>query len=72
MSEVKIQINGVELMAPADYTILQVARLVNVEIPTLCHLNWHDHKARHNEGTCRVCVVERENIRGFCHTMLFG
>ncbi|MGI5920405.1 MAG: NADH-dependent [FeFe] hydrogenase, group A6 [Syntrophomonadaceae bacterium] len=73
MSEVNIQINDVKLSAPADYTILQAARLVNVDIPTLCHMNLHDNKKSKHEATCRVCMVEiegRRNLAPACITKI--
>jgi NADH-quinone oxidoreductase subunit G len=45
---------------PVDYTVLEAAREINVEIPTLCHLNLHDLKAVNRSASCRVCVVEVE------------
>ena len=38
MEYVNIKINGVEISAPAGSTILEAARLANIEIPTLCYL----------------------------------
>jgi NADH-quinone oxidoreductase subunit G len=73
MDEVKIQINGVSLSAPANLTILQAARLVNVEIPTLCHLDLHDLKAVNKDASCRVCMVEiagRKNLAPACVTKI--
>ena len=38
MENVNIKINGKEISCPADYTILEAARLANIDIPTLCFL----------------------------------
>ncbi|MCD8046322.1 MAG: [FeFe] hydrogenase, group A [Clostridiales bacterium] len=53
MEYVKVKINGVEVSAPAGSTILEAARLANIEIPTLCYL-----KGINEIGACRMCVVE--------------
>ena len=38
MENITIKINGVEVSAPAGSTILEAARLANIDIPTLCYL----------------------------------
>ena len=45
MRDVTIKINGSELTVSDQLTILEAARLVNVKIPTLCHMDRHDLKA---------------------------
>lgn len=71
MSVVKLNINGAELTAPSDSTILEAARLLNIDIPTLCHLDLHDLKAVNQAASCRVCMVEiegRRNLSPACVT----
>lgn len=53
MEMINIKINGVDVAAPQGSTILEAARLANIEIPTLCFL-----KEINEIGACRVCVVE--------------
>lgn len=53
MENITIKINGVEVSAPKGSTILEAARLANIEIPTLCFL-----KDINEIGACRMCVVE--------------
>ncbi len=53
MEYVNMKINGMEISAPAGSTILEAARLANIEIPTLCYL-----KEINEIGACRMCVVE--------------
>ena len=53
MSEINIKINDVDYKAPEGSTILDVAKLVNIEIPTLCFL-----EEINKIGACRMCVVE--------------
>ena len=60
MKKVNITINDTMISVPETYTVLEAAREINVEIPTLCHLNLHDLKAVNRSASCRVCVVEVE------------
>ena len=53
MEMINLKINGVDVQAPAGSTILEAARLNNIEIPTLCFL-----KEINEIGACRICVVE--------------
>ena len=53
MGDITIKINGVNVTAPAGSTILEAARLAQIEIPTLCYL-----KEINEIGACRMCVVE--------------
>jgi bidirectional [NiFe] hydrogenase diaphorase subunit len=49
-------IDGVEVSARADQTVLEVAREQDIFIPTLCHLD-----GLSDVGACRLCVVEVKN-----------
>ncbi|MBN1624240.1 MAG: iron hydrogenase small subunit [Clostridia bacterium] len=60
MNKVNITINDMNISVPENYTVLEAAREVEIEIPTLCHLNLHDLKAVNRSASCRVCVVEVE------------
>ena len=53
MENITIKINGMDVSAPAGSTILEAARLANVEIPTLCFL-----KDINEIAACRICTVE--------------
>ena len=59
MDTVKLKINGIPVEVPADYTILQAAKKVDIEIPSLCYL-----KDVNCIGSCRVCVVEVKGMKG--------
>ncbi len=50
---VKLTINGRELQAEPEATVLEVARDNNIYIPTLCHNEGVDPY-----GACRLCMVE--------------
>ncbi len=53
METVTISLNGREVAGPPGTTILDLAKQVGVDIPTLCH-----HPLLKNAGACRVCLVE--------------
>ena len=50
---VKIKVDGKEVTAREDVTILEVAKGLGIEIPTLC-----SHEAVAPYGACRLCLVE--------------
>jgi len=53
MSEVTLIVNDVEVKANKGMTILQAARSVRIDIPTLC-----SHEKLAPYGACRLCTVE--------------
>ncbi|MGN0384231.1 MAG: NADH-dependent [FeFe] hydrogenase, group A6 [Eubacterium sp.] len=53
MEMINIKINGMDISAPKGSTILEAARLANIDIPTLCYL-----KEINEIGACRMCMVE--------------
>ena len=53
MNKVCVTIDGISLYVPENYTILQAAKEVNINIPTLCFL-----KDINEIGCCRMCLVE--------------
>ena len=55
MSDVVMQIDGKEVKATGDMTVLQAARQAGIHIPTLCH-----HEKLEAFGGCRMCMVEVE------------
>ena len=57
---VKLTIDGKEIEVEEGKTILEAARMINIDIPTLCFL-----KDINEVGECRMCVVEVEGRRGF-------
>ncbi|WIF94051.1 FAD-dependent oxidoreductase [Caminicella sporogenes] len=57
MFEVRLNINGKEVVGRKGQTILEVARENGIEIPTLCH----DERVK-QYGGCGLCVVEVEGV----------
>ncbi len=58
MENVNIKINGIEISVPAGITVLEAARMANIDIPTLCYM-----KNVSQTGSCRMCVVEVSTAR---------
>ncbi len=55
---VNLKINGQDVCVPEGYTILDAAREVGINIPTLCYL-----KDLNQIGACRMCLVEVKGAR---------
>jgi NADH-quinone oxidoreductase subunit G len=74
MSKVRVTINHRAVEVEEGSTILEAAKLLNINIPTLCHLNLHNTKMVNKTASCRVCVVEvegRKNLAPSCSTPVF-
>ncbi len=55
MSEILLQIDGKEVKASDEMTVLAAAQSAGIFIPTLCH-----HESLDPYGACRICIVEVE------------
>ena len=55
---INLKINDKQVTAPVGTTILEAARMVNIDIPTLCFL-----KDINEIGSCRMCIVEIKGAR---------
>ena len=53
MGEIALEINGTEVKVEEEITILEAAKNVGIDIPTLCY-----HPALSPFGACRLCSVE--------------
>ncbi|MCR4420201.1 MAG: 2Fe-2S iron-sulfur cluster-binding protein [Clostridia bacterium] len=56
MSEVTLQIDGIQVRATEDMTVLEAAKNAGISIPTLCY-----HEKLEPYGACRLCMVEVES-----------
>ena len=56
--EITLTIDGKEVSVPAGTTLLEAARNIGQEIPTICY-----HEATTSYALCRICVVEVEGQR---------
>ena len=61
-----IKINGMDCTVPYGTTILEAARGLGIEIPTLCYL-----KEINEIGACRFCVVEVAGARSLVAACVF-
>ena len=69
--DIQLIINDISLKVPEGTTILDAARTVNIDIPTLCYLKLNEMHYNNNIASCRVCVVEvegRRNLASSCST----
>ncbi len=60
IEKVNIKIEGRVYSVPKNLTVLEAARMVGYNIPTLCYWN-HGHNSL---ASCRVCLVEISSHRG--------
>ncbi len=58
MEMINITIDGITTQVPKGSTVLQAAKSLNIDIPTLCYL-----KDINEVGSCRMCVVEVQGAR---------
>src|SRR5690554_2468488 len=56
--KVHLKINGIDVVVDKGTTIHEAAKLVNADIPTLCHLNLEGFGMINKTASCRVCMVE--------------
>ena len=59
-------INGVNVTVPEGTTILEAARTLCVEIPTLCYL-----REINEIGDCRICVVEVTGVNSLVNSCVY-
>ncbi len=68
---VKLTIDGKAVEVEAGSTILDAAKKVGINIPTLCHMEMKDMCIENKPAGCRICVVEvegRRNLAPSCAT----
>ena len=72
MSEnVTLKIDNREVSVPKGTTVLEAARGMGIDIPTLCYMNLEDLCVKNAPASCRLCVVEvkgRRNLAPSCAT----
>ncbi|MBR2315449.1 MAG: [Clostridia bacterium] len=61
-----IKINGMDVTVPYGTKIIDAARMVGIEIPTLCYL-----KDINEIGACRFCMVEVKGARSLVTACVF-
>ncbi len=71
MNRVNLTINGKAVSVPAGSTILDAAKQLNINIPTLCYCDKLGCGIANQPASCRICVVEverRRNLAPACAT----
>ncbi len=71
MDKIKLTIDNKEVEVKRGTTILDAAKSVGINIPTLCYLHLEDFNITNRPAGCRVCVVEvvgRRNLAPACAT----
>src|SRR5665648_44640 len=69
--DIQLTINDIALTVPEGMSILDAARTIDIDIPTLCYLNLHEMKLNNHIASCRVCLVDvegRRNLAPSCST----
>ncbi len=68
---IDLTIDGRPVSVPEGSTILEAARKLDINIPTLCHLDLEGTPMVNKGASCRICVVEvegRRNLAPSCAT----
>lgn len=60
---VTLQIDKHTVEVPAGTTLLDAARNIGIDIPTLCHIDLKGLCIENTPASCRVCVVEIEGYK---------
>ncbi len=64
---VTLTIDDQEVQVPEGTTILEAARSIGINIPTLCSMP----EINHYPGACRVCVVEVDRVRNLVASCVY-
>lgn len=71
MEIVKLTIDDKPLVVEKGTTLLEAAKTIGINIPTLCYMKLEDLNFENKPGGCRICVVEvegRRNLAPACKT----
>ncbi len=71
MEMINVKIDNKDIQVAPGTTVLDAAKSVGINIPTLCYLHLHDFDITNNPAGCRICVVEvkgRRNLAPACAT----
>ena len=61
--QITLQIDRHYITVPEGSTILEAARKIGIDIPTLCHIDLKGTCVKNNPASCRICVVAVEGRR---------
>lgn len=68
---IHLNIDRHDISVPTGTTILEAAKQIGLDIPTLCHIDLKGTCIRNTPASCRICVVEiegRKNLAPACST----
>jgi len=71
MEKITLTIDHTPVEVDKGATILQAAKQIGINIPTLCYMNLENLNIENKPGGCRICVVEvagRRNLAPACCT----
>jgi NADP-reducing hydrogenase subunit HndD len=71
MKTITLNIDNKQIEVPAGTTVFKAAKLLDIEIPSLCYMHLTDLGIEHKPAGCRICVVEiegRRNLAPSCAT----
>ncbi len=71
MDIIKLTIDDKPVVVEKGTTLLEAAKSIGINIPTLCYMKLDDLNFENKPGGCRVCVVEiegRRNLAPACKT----
>ena len=63
MDQVTVTINGIQVSVPKGATILEAAKKIGINIPTLCYCPDVGCGVANKPASCRICLVEATGIR---------
>lgn len=71
MDIIKLTIDNKTVVVKSGTTLLEAAKSIGINIPTLCYMKLEDMNFENKPGGCRICVVEvegRRNLAPACKT----
>lgn len=69
--QITLQIDRHYITVPEGSTILEAARKIGIDIPTLCHIDLKGTCVKNNPASCRICVVEVEGRRNLAPRLCY-
>lgn len=69
---ITLKINDREVTVPSGSTILEAAKKLDLDIPTLCHLDLGELQFVNKDANCRVCLIENQwgQLVPACNTLV--
>ncbi len=69
---ITVKINNKTIQVEEGTTILEAAKSLNINIPTLCHFDLNELGFINKEANCRICLVEQKNgsLVPACNTLV--